>query len=454
MRFLVVEDDGDVLELTILFIQMKYPDAVCVPATDGKEAIEKIRAQAPFDIIFSDFNMPRMNGAVFFLELRKIYPTLPFVLISSELLNKHPEFKNDKHFRQIEKPYTDKEVHEAIEFYSQTKPALAEAVAEAEENYASQAFIPVDISLLLRMGRIEVPLFLKISDQKVVKSSHGDRVFDQAEYERFKSKDVQHLLIDHLDFDKFISSYQKQVFATSLWNGLDDAEATRVLTVDLEMIQKASQVFGWSTVTMNIANKNIQRVLHLVDKNPRFKRVSDIFRDAKNKRLVTHSVMLTYLMSECAKTLNWSSELTLQKLAFAATLHDMDLDESFFNIKADLMSKRNIKDATQDPDIAKLFNHVMGASQLVLNWSSCPPDVDVIIRQHHEKPDGSGFPLGLEDSKISPLAALFILAEDVIYHGLEDSKIQPQAYLISREDYYSREPFKAIYKAMLKTVSD
>ena len=43
-----------------------------------------------------------------------------------------------------------------------------------------------------------------------------------------------------------------------------------------------------------------------------------------------------------------------------------------------------------------------------------PPDVDSIIAQHHERPDGSGFPRGLTHLRIGPLATVFIVAHDIV----------------------------------------
>ncbi len=43
-----------------------------------------------------------------------------------------------------------------------------------------------------------------------------------------------------------------------------------------------------------------------------------------------------------------------------------------------------------------------------------PPDVDLIILQHHERPDGTGFPRRADSGFISPLAAILIIAEDMV----------------------------------------
>lgn len=59
-------------------------------ATDGQQALEKIRAGS-FDIVFSDWNMPKLQG----LELLKIlradeaYKFLPFIMVTANRSREH-----------------------------------------------------------------------------------------------------------------------------------------------------------------------------------------------------------------------------------------------------------------------------------------------------------------------------------------------------------------------------
>ena len=50
-------------------------------------------------------------------------------------------------------------------------------------------------------------------------------------------------------------------------------------------------------------------------------------------------------------------------------------------------------------------------------------DVSLIIRQHHEWPDGSGFPAHLKENQISALSAVFIICHsflEVYFHSDQD----------------------------------
>ena len=92
----------------------------------------------------------------------------------------------------------------------------------------------------------------------------------------------------------------------------------------------------------------------------------------------------------------------------------------------------------------KKNSHPWQEAELVRRFQKMPPDVDTIILQHHERPDGTGFPRGLDFRRIAPLSAVFIVAEEfaeLIYEsGLENDNVLD--ILDSLEEKYQRGNFK------------
>src|ERR1700690_2912678 len=58
-------------------------------AVDGLDALGKLRAVLP-DLIISDLNMPRMSGPEFLDVVRKRFPQIPVMVISSETADATP----------------------------------------------------------------------------------------------------------------------------------------------------------------------------------------------------------------------------------------------------------------------------------------------------------------------------------------------------------------------------
>jgi two-component system cell cycle sensor histidine kinase/response regulator CckA len=80
-RILLVDDEIEVVESGIRVLRwMGYR---VTGVTDPTEALEKLREQPhPFDLIISDFTMPRMNGLRLAEEIRRIDPGIPIILLT------------------------------------------------------------------------------------------------------------------------------------------------------------------------------------------------------------------------------------------------------------------------------------------------------------------------------------------------------------------------------------
>lgn len=441
MKILIVEDEIDVADLLQIFISLEFPEAELTIAIDGQDALEKLAMLGSVDIIFSDFNMPKKNGGELYLEVRKQFPSLPFVLVTSEDPNKHKEFIGATDFYHIDKPFSDKDITNKI--------TQVQAGAKAISNKLPD-FVPIDVKTLQRLSKINTSVYLKISDEKFVKVLHAGTEFNQKEVQRFSDKSIDELYIEKIDFENFIREYRKNVFARLAWEKVKTEERFDILADDIAMMSKASRIFGWSAAVMELAKENISNVVHLAKSEPGFAKLVDMLKNDKNKKLASHTILLTFMLTELATRLNWVSQGTIEKLTFAAILHDMELDDELFADKQTLLMHDQILTLKETDPNSKLLLHPILASQLTLNWPMCPSDVDIIICQHHERPDGRGFPQGLSAFKISPLSAAFIMCEDLIYKCIIESEEDLKKYFVRQKEYYSREPFKSLYPKLLE----
>lgn len=443
MKILLIDDEPDVLDLLQLLISLEFSDAVILTAANGAEGLVHLKENPDLDMVFCDFNMPKMNGGAFYVETRKLYPQLNYILVSSEDPEKHEEFKNAKYFHHIDKPFSDKIIYNKI----------LQISSGAVETVKSLEYVPVELDLLLRLGRISCALYLKISSDKFVKVIHSGSEFTAADMERFKQKNVDELYLERFEFENFIRDFKKNVFSKMAWEKAKTQEKIDLLSNDMSLVQKASKIFGWSPQVIQLAQENISAVINVLKTDSAFDKLTELLKNKRNQRLTSHTLVLSIMLTDLVRRLGWESNKTTEKLTFAALLHDLTLDEDLFADKQTLLMADDYSALKSTAEGNILLNHPINAAQLTLNWPLCPPDVDVIIRQHHEKPDGQGFPLELPAFKISPLSALFIMSEDLIYANFINPDVNLKEYLIGRKDYYAREPFKVIYPKMLEMLS-
>ncbi|MBF0297661.1 MAG: response regulator [Oligoflexia bacterium] len=82
-KILLVDDEPDISELCTLQIKKSIPDAEVICATNATDGYRKAREVA-YDVIWTDYRMPRILGTDFALALRETHPNynVPIIIFS------------------------------------------------------------------------------------------------------------------------------------------------------------------------------------------------------------------------------------------------------------------------------------------------------------------------------------------------------------------------------------
>lgn len=67
-----------------------------------------------------------------------------------------------------------------------------------------------------------------------------------------------------------------------------------------------------------------------------------------------------------------------------------------------------------DADVRAYLRHPLEGFDLVSQYPFMPEKVATVICQHHENPEGTGFPANLKPHNIDRLSAVFIVAHEVV----------------------------------------
>lgn len=82
-RKVLVVDDSKLMHKMYEVMLRQYP---LVYASDGRQALDRLREHADIDLVLLDINMPNMNGLEFLAEVRSNgqHPGLAIIIISTE----------------------------------------------------------------------------------------------------------------------------------------------------------------------------------------------------------------------------------------------------------------------------------------------------------------------------------------------------------------------------------
>lgn len=84
-RILLVEDDPDDQDLFCEALKLIHSQILCEIANDGVKALHMVEHQSPFDLIFLDLNLPKMDGfeCLWHLKNNELHKNIPVIILST-----------------------------------------------------------------------------------------------------------------------------------------------------------------------------------------------------------------------------------------------------------------------------------------------------------------------------------------------------------------------------------
>jgi chemotaxis family two-component system sensor histidine kinase/response regulator PixL len=124
---ILVVDDSLTTRQT-LALTLKKAGYRIIQAADGREALDKLKQESGIDAVFSDVEMPRMNGFEFLSQCRqeRAYANLPIIMLTSRSGEKHRSLaKLLKATAYLTKPYLEQDLLKTLQSCLKKQPAIA-----------------------------------------------------------------------------------------------------------------------------------------------------------------------------------------------------------------------------------------------------------------------------------------------------------------------------------------
>lgn len=315
----------------------------------------------------------------------------------------------------------------------------------------------IAIDFLSILDGINKNLYIRIGSDKYIKIFNEDDTTDILDIKKYKSKGIQYLYLTRKTAMWVIGQIQNQIsiflkannFRFVLRGASDSPEKRfeqKILRIDDEVhVDKEFK---------ETIDRAVEKIRHLVEKETKVENYLKVLKDRQDEyALFTQKMNLTSLIScVLAKQLDWISKSTMDKLVYAAVLCDITLAVRPQLLSISSLSEfEKMKDMLSEEDQKLWLSHPKDSAFLIKKYfQSAPPDTDALAIQHHEMPDGHGFPQGLKADKISPLSALFIIANDFSYYFLKDDEPSVDDFVLKAHSRYDYVNFRKIIKALDK----
>lgn len=315
-------------------------------------------------------------------------------------------------------------------------------------------FCKIRTKLLLSVCPLHADIFIRLSEAKYLKLMQMGDTFDLQDMEKYTvKKGVEYLFIRNKEIGDFIKKFQVELL-NYLEHKPDMAmdEVAKLNDSVFEAIQSLGTGVGFTPEVQQMAKTQVQMTMKAMGKSPRLSKLFEKIESYQGKYIASHSTVTGYLACAIASQMKWGSDTTFHKLTLAAFLHDITLTNH------ELAACKTLDEVQKDERFSdaerKSFKaHPMQGAEVARQFNEVPPDVDLIIAQHHERPDGSGFPRSLSSTYIAPLTAIFIVAHDMAQLAVaEGPKFKVENFLQSAHDNYKPSQFRKVIQAVEQLV--
>lgn len=313
----------------------------------------------------------------------------------------------------------------------------------------------IDINFLSILDGINKNLFIRLGQDKYIKIFHEDDNTNLLDIQKYKAKGINYLYLNRETADWVINQIQSQIDiflkASNFRFVLRGASDSPKKRFEQKILRIDEEVYIDKDFKESI-DKAVERIRSIVEKEAKVEQYLKVLKEKQdNYALYTQKMNLTSLIScALAKQLDWISKTTMDKIVYASVLSDITLA-----VRPELLQIQNldefekIKSTLTEEDQKIFLSHPKDAANLIKRYfNTAPPDTDVLAYQHHELPDGSGFPQGLRAEKISPLSALFIVATEFSFYFLKDDEPTLDDFILKCHSRFDFVNFRKVIKAL------
>ncbi|HRK01459.1 MAG TPA: HD domain-containing phosphohydrolase, partial [Oligoflexia bacterium] len=275
----------------------------------------------------------------------------------------------------------------------------------SKEPFMAGKYFPVDIKMFRNSAKdITFDVYLKLAEDNYAHVFSRSSGVDYKRLAQYISKGITHLFVREED-DLLFREYMKKSPDKMLFDPeVPDAKKVSLLLNMAE--QNLNELFNVVAIGNEVAassTKVVKSFITMMGQNP--KTLATLLRTASHgEYLFYHSISVAVISMYLAKATGQANPRMLEICGMGGFLHDIGLT----------MLPKEVVDSPTDLTPAQwreMRSHPKLGVKMIEATPNIPDEVRYIVFQHHEAPDGSGYPGGLRGPVIFYPAKIVGLAD-------------------------------------------
>lgn len=267
---------------------------------------------------------------------------------------------------------------------------------------------------------------------------------------KLQQKEVTEVYIKEADCARLLETINDSMSAKTFYDPKTIQEQrVEAVSAAMETVKGIINQLGVEPETIKLLKTINSRAMTLLSESPSiFAFIKQFKKNCSEEFLL--SILTNYIMSLVIDKFPWKSEQVKEKGALASLMCDMTLTRNDFKELRNW--QRNGGELSE-----KLKRHPAEiAETLKKNRLLIPIETITIIEQHHELPDGKGFPFGINANRFNQLSAIFIISQqfsELLHDSSYDFEKRLEIVSRIREKYGSSKMFEKAIEALVQVVN-
>jgi HD-GYP domain-containing protein (c-di-GMP phosphodiesterase class II) len=441
IRILLVFKDDAVRELVREKLESYFPNrSRIVSLSSISEAIEKLEATPE---VYQLALIEQAGQGV--ILLRAILGVLNGAVIG--VLTEHPETLDA--LKEQDRPLETIDRRDVIPgLYLLLKKSVALGRLPAPEFKEQEEFVSIGIESISGLSPLQNDIYARIRKDHYVCVFKKGSTLEETDLKKFIDSNRTEFHVKVSEIKNALHQVSVRLEGAAKDRDVSMAQANQESVATHSLLRDVVVQLGFTPEAQAIAKSCVNMALKALGSKPKLNEILEDLKSKEGTYIPAHSFMVGNVACAIAHRIGWSSNATFFKLSLAAFLHDISLKSEIHAKLRDLSSAH--QEGLEGEEIKLIKLHPLQASEYSKQFSEIPSDVDIIISQHHESPVGDGFPKGMPGKLISPLSALFIMAQDLVDAVLDHPETKVEDFFKANASRYEVGQFRKIVALILK----
>jgi hypothetical protein len=273
-----------------------------------------------------------------------------------------------------------------------------------EENQVG-ALIKIQVSSLIKFAEKFAGVEVHVAvGPKFIKLNYSNENFIDI-LRKLQQKEVNEIYINQADSRRILDQAQQSMSAQTFYDPATvNSERVENLSAAYDVVKNVIGQMGVDAESLKLVKTVNARAMSLMSESPSiFAFIKNFKKNCSEEFLI--AILTNYVMSLVIDRFPWKSDQVKEKGALASYMCDMLLSQ------ADFAAIRKWEEEGGELDERIKKHPADTAESLKKNRNLIPSETITIIEQHHELPNGKGFPFGITASRFNQLSTIFIVSQ-------------------------------------------